>query len=162
MRPMPVDVNADTRDLLHGADFADAFAFVVVDPTIDAMVAAERAMASPPRWVGSLMLLRDMIVMPLGLRTVHDISRTRTRRVGAFPILSQAPDRVVLGFDDKHQDFRVAVDVAVLDEHRRKVTMTTLVRTHNLLGRTYLAMVMPFHRRVVPSMMMQIERPKAA
>ena len=41
------------------------------------------------------------------------------------------------------------------------VTATTLVRTHNLLGRTYLAMVMPFHRRVVPGVMMQIER-KAA
>ncbi|WP_163335094.1 DUF2867 domain-containing protein, partial [Enterobacter hormaechei] len=86
---------------------------------------------------------------------------TRTTRIGAFPVLSKAPERVVLGFDDKHLDFRVAIDVAALDEHRRKVTATTLVRTHNWLGRTYLAMVMPFHRRVVPGVMVQIER-KAA
>lgn len=162
MRPMPVDVTTDVRDLLHGADFADAFAFVVDDPAIDAMVAAERAMATPPRWVGSLMLLRDLVVTPLGLRTRYDASLTRTTRIGAFPVLSKAPERVVLGFDDKHLDFRVAIDVAMLDARRRRVTATTLVRTHNWLGRTYLAMVMPFHRRVVPGVMMQIVRSKTA
>lgn len=161
MRPMPVDVATDARNLLHDADFADAFAFVVDDPNIDAMVAAERAMATPPRWVSLLMLLRDLIVTPLGLRTRSDIALTRTMRIGAFPVLSRAPDRVVLGFDDKHLDFRVVIDVAALGEHRRKVTATTLVRTHNWLGRTYLAIVTPFHRLVVPGVMMQIER-KAA
>ena len=30
---------------------------------------------------------------------------------------------------------------------------TTLVLTHNWLGRTYLAVIMPFHRLIVPAML---------
>jgi len=158
MRPMLVEVAPDVRHLLHDADFADAFAFVVDDPTLDAITAAERAIANPPSWVSSLMALRDLIVTPLGLRTRFDPALTQTVRVGAFPVLSKSPERVVLGFDDKHLDFRVAIDVAAVDEQRRRATVTTLVRTHNWLGRTYLTLIMPFHQRVVPDMMMQIER----
>ena len=33
------------------------------------------------------------------------------------------------------------------------VRATTYVKTHNRLGRIYLAAVMPFHRLIVPAMM---------
>ena len=55
-----------------------------------------------------------------------------------------------MGLDDRHLDFRLAVDVTALDERRREVVATTLVQTHNRLGRTYLAVILPFHRRIVP------------
>ncbi|MGL4560515.1 MAG: DUF2867 domain-containing protein, partial [Afipia sp.] len=32
----------------------------------------------------------------------------------------------------------------------------TLVMTHNLLGRAYLATIMPFHRIIVPAMLRQV------
>ena len=67
----------------------------------------------------------------------------------------QAADEVVMGFDDKHLDFRVVVDVAT-SGGSRNVTATTLVKTHNLLGRTYLAVIMPFHRPVVRAMLRQV------
>ena len=38
---------------------------------------------------------------------------------------------------------------------RQEVTASTAVRTHNLLGRIYLAIVKPFHRIVVPAMLAQ-------
>ena len=34
--------------------------------------------------------------------------------------------------------------------------MTTLVKTHNRLGRIYLAIILPFHRLVVRSMLAQV------
>ena len=37
------------------------------------------------------------------------------------------------------------VDVAA-SGHGQQVTATTLVLTHNWLGRTYLAIILPFHR----------------
>jgi hypothetical protein len=82
----------------------------------------------------------------------------RTYRIGAFPVLSQTPERVVMGLDDRHLDFRLVVDVAPLDERRRDVVATTLVRTHNRLGRTYLAAILPFHRRIVPGIMANVAR----
>ena len=69
--------------------------------------------------------------------------------IGIFPVISQTPDRLVAGFNDSHLDFRVVVDVATHGAGRQ-VTATTLVKTHNRLGRTYLAIILPFHRLMVP------------
>jgi hypothetical protein len=52
-------------------------------------------------------------------------------------------------------DFRVVVDVTP-PGGVRQVTATTLVKTHNRLGRTYLAIILPFHRRIVPALLRQI------
>ena len=38
----------------------------------------------------------------------------------------------------------------------QQVTATTLVKTHNWLGRTYLAIILPFHRLVVRAMLRQV------
>ena len=75
--------------------------------------------------------------------------------VGIFPIVSQTPDRLVAGFNDKHLDFRVIVDVATSGA-TQNVTATTLVLTHNWLGRTYLAVIMPFHRLIVRTLLRQV------
>jgi hypothetical protein len=158
MRPTEADVKAELRDLLPGADFADAFSLVVDDPALDATTAAHRAMDRPPEWIGGLMWLRDLFVRPLGLVTRHDQALVRTQRIGAFPVLIQTPERVVMGLDDRHLDFRLAVDVTRLDDRRSEVTATTLVKTHNRLGRTYLAVILPFHRWIVPGIMAQVGR----
>jgi Protein of unknown function (DUF2867) len=99
--------------------------------------------------------LRNLIVAPFGLKT-SGAGEARTRgTIGLFPVLSETADRVVAGFDDNHLDFRVIVDVAACDVGQQ-VTATTLVRTHNWLGRTYLAIIMPFHRLVVRAMLRQV------
>jgi hypothetical protein len=153
MRPVEVEVKAEVRCLLPEADFADAFSLTVDDPSVDAVTAATRAVDRPPRWIATLMQLRDAIVGPLGLRTGDDAALARMERIGVFPVLSRTPERVVLGLDDKHLDFRLAIDVAPLDARRREIIATTLVQTHNWLGRTYLGLILPFHRRIVPAMM---------
>ena len=158
MQPVETDVKAEVRDLLPGADFADAFSFVVDDPALDAVTAAHRAIDHPPAWISRLMALRDFLVRPLGLLTRHDQELVRRNRIGAFPVLSQTAERVVMGLDDRHLDFRLSVDVRRLDERRREVVATTLVKTHNRLGRTYLAAILPFHRRIVPGLMAKAAR----
>ena len=72
-----------------------------------------------------------------------------------FPVLSEAPDRLVAGFNDKHLDFRVVVDVAASGAGQQ-VTATTLVLTHNWLGRSYLAIIVPFHRLIVRTLLRQV------
>ena len=69
--------------------------------------------------------------------------------IGIFPVVSQTPDRLIAGFNDRHLDFRVVVDVTA-PGGVRQVTATTLVE-HNWFGRTYLAIIMPFHRLIVPA-----------
>jgi len=47
------------------------------------------------------------------------------------------------------------VDIAT-SGHGQCVTATTLVLTHNLLGRIYLAIILPFHRLVVRALLRQV------
>ena len=143
--------------VLTGAQFADAFCVEVTDRNLDARRAAERMMARQPRWAEALLSLRNFLVTPLGLKTSGASPDAPRDMIGIFPVVSQTPERLVAGFNDSHLDFRVVVDVTA-PGGPRQVTATTLVKTHNWLGRTYLATILPFHRLIVPALLRQVAR----
>jgi hypothetical protein len=154
---MPVTLIHPTIDVspfLPGAQFSDAFSIITDDAMLDARRAAERMFSRQPRWIAALMRLRDAIVGPLGLKTER-VARRAQNRVGFFPVISETPQRLVAGLDDSHQDFRVVVDVTPLGT-RCRVTVTTIVKTHNIYGRAYLAAIMPFHIVIVRAMLRQV------
>jgi hypothetical protein len=107
-----------------------------------------------PGWVSGLLVLRNLAVTPFGLKRG---ALAGAERIGIFPLVSASPERVVMGFDDAHLDFRVVVEVAP-ERDGQKVTATTFVRTRNRLGRLYLAAVKPFHRVIVRAMLAQVAR----
>jgi hypothetical protein len=145
----------DPGVLLVGAQFSDAFRIEIDDQALDARHAAQRMMGRSPRWIELLLNVRHLLVAPFGLKTSGNDERLPRETIGLFPILSETPDRLVAGFDDKHLDFRVVVDVAPAGLHQQ-VTATTLVLTHNAFGRVYLAIIMPFHRLVVRALLRQV------
>lgn len=148
------DTTAIAGDIpLPDADFADAYSVYVTTP-LSALQAARRMVECRPRWVDGLLLLRNLAVTPFGLRRSVPIG---TEHIGIFPVVSVSPERVVLGFDDAHLDFRIVVDV-VPEACGQRVIATTFVRTRNRLGRFYLATVKPFHRVIVPAMLAQVAR----
>ena len=153
MRVQAVEPNPDTAPLLVGAQFADAFAITVTDD-LDARDAAQHMMSGKSWWIDALLVLRNIIVAPFALKG-RPAKTDGADVIGIFPVVSETPNRLIAGFDDKHLDFRVVVDV-VTDGSLRNVTATTLVLTHNLLGRAYLATIMPFHRIVVKSMLQRV------
>jgi hypothetical protein len=153
VREITPAVDADT--LLSGAQFADAFSIEISDRDLDARRAAERMMARQPRWAEVLVSLRNLLVAPLGLKTSGASPGVPRDMIGIFPVVSETSDRLIAGFNDSHLDFRVVVDVTAPGSVRQ-VTLTTLVKTHNWLGRTYLAIITPFHRRIVPALLRQV------
>lgn len=154
MKVEEVPPQIDPTALLAGAQFMDAYRLELEDAALDARQAAERMMARAPRWVDALLVLRNVIVTPFGLKTSGG-ERAPRDIIGIFPVVSETPERLVAGFNDRHLDFRVVVDVATAGR-RQSVTATTLVLTHNRLGRTYLRVIMPFHRLVVRAMLRQV------
>jgi hypothetical protein len=140
--------------VLAGAQFMDAFCLEVDGAALDARQAATRMMARAPRWVDALVALRNIIVAPFGLKT-SGAERVPRDIIGIFPVVSETPERLVAGFNDKHLDFRVVIDVATSGQ-RQSITATTLVLTHNWVGRTYLTIITPFHRLVVRAMLRQV------
>ena len=155
MKVFEITPPADTGALLSGAQFADAFRIDIGDRDFDARRVAERMMARQPRWAEALVALRNLLMAPLGLRTSGAGLVPPRDMIGIFPVVSQTPDRLIAGFNDRHLDFRVVVDVTA-PGGVRQVTATTLVKTHNWFGRTYLAIIMPFHRLIVPALLRQM------
>jgi hypothetical protein len=116
-------------------------------------------MTGHSRWIEALVRLRNLLVAPFGLKTSGKTETPRRETIGLFPVLTETRDRLVAGFNDKHLDFRLVVDVAAAgpdSASSQQVTATTLVKTHNLSGRIYLAIILPFHRLIVPAMLRKI------
>jgi hypothetical protein len=140
---------------LAGAQFIDAYRVELDGSAFDAREAAHRMFSCSPRWIEALLRLRNLIVVPLGLKTSGAGEPATFGMIGIFPVVSETPGRLVAGFNDSHLDFRVIVDVAPTGTGQR-ITATTLVRTHNWLGRLYLAIILPFHRLIVRTMLRQV------
>lgn len=141
-------------DTLDGADWADTYQVVVTTPFENARMASLAAFDRFPPWVDGLMMARNMIVKPLGLKT--EANKRESREViGFFPLLDEAPDKIVVGMNDRHLDFRCVVDLNETEEGQR-VTISTLIKRHNMFGRIYLATIMPFHKLILRSTLARI------
>ncbi|MGX4768177.1 DUF2867 domain-containing protein [Bradyrhizobium guangdongense] len=156
VREITPDVDAGT--VLSGAQFIDAFRVEVGAAQLSAREACTRMVLHGPRWIDALTRLRNILVSPFGLKTSGEGAYAPGGLIGLFPVVSETPERLIAGFDDYHLDFRIVVDVAG-EATLRHVTVTTLVKTNNLLGRTYLALITPFHKLVARGMMGRIAEP---
>lgn len=127
-------------------DFLDCYR-VASNSDCTAETAALRAFANPPSWVASLMRLRNMLVKPFGLKTGQaSTGYTPPKRLevggklGPFTVHTITPTEVIMGDNDSHLDFRISILKSNGYFH-----LATWVKPHNLLGRSYLRIIVPFH-----------------
>jgi hypothetical protein len=154
MKAVAVPPDPRLQALLPGCSFADAYR--VAAPTAPASLRelSQAVLAAPPRWAAWLMSLRNAIARRLKLKTEAGAADLRGGgRIGMFPVLAESPREMLLGLDDRHLDFRIALSLDAESGGARQLTVTTLVRTKNRLGRVYLASILPFHRLIVRSML---------
>jgi len=138
------------------ADLADAFAIALPsEATSDILALGQAVLATPPAWVNVLLKLRDAIVTPFGIKTTraieHELRANGVPCVGIFRILSTADTEAVVGEQDSHLDFKASLLLQTDADGRRQLVVTTVVHCNNWIGRIYLAVIAPFHRRVVRS-----------
>ncbi|PFH11687.1 uncharacterized protein DUF2867 [Collimonas sp. PA-H2] len=144
--------SAECEALLPDHDFVDAYQVLASLPGLSARQAAEAIIKHPPGWIRQLMATRNRVMSLFRLRTVEfgvDDPRALPHTLGGFPLVAQSDREVVLGFDDNHLDFRISIRVAPDGPEATQVTLSTIVKTNNLLGRSYLATIKPFHRLIV-------------
>jgi hypothetical protein len=99
-----------------------------------------------PIWIWPMLALRNLIVLPFGLNRTTQTGNSN--KIGFFPVCDESENRIVAGLDDRHLDFRIIIDLENKGSLQNSV-LTTVIRRHNWLGKTYLAMVIPFHRAVI-------------
>src|SRR5215468_1871834 len=151
---VPIPSDSVLAPLYVGADLLDAFAIHLPagasdDPEVLARVAFERQAA----WIRALTWVRDTVMATAGVKSSRAIGAAAATRglqvIGYFPVLSKSAGEMVMGGDDRHLDFRVAVLVRTDAQGGRGLVVVTVVHCHNRLGRTYLAVIAPFHRTIL-------------
>jgi hypothetical protein len=62
-------------------------------------------------------------------------------KLGRWTLFAKHRDEIITGKDDKRLDFRVSVF-----RDASRIVLSTVVMTHNVFGRAYLATILAFHR----------------
>ncbi|WP_291087069.1 DUF2867 domain-containing protein [Hydrogenophaga sp.] len=162
---MAIPVRSSITRVYESMDLADAFSIrLPAEASADPVLLARFIFSQQPPWVGALMTVRDALVWGFGLKTGKHLASmggdSSSTRLGIFRIYSTSETEIVLGEDDKHLDFRASVLCS--DEPTsggaRHLTLSTVVRCHNRLGRTYILLIAPFHRLVVQSSLRRAAR----
>jgi Protein of unknown function (DUF2867) len=110
--------------------------------------------AHHPPWMKLLLIVRNKGASLAGLDapTASEILHVEIKdryavgeKIGVWPIFSLSEDEVVIGRNNKHLDFRLSV-LKVPDGDNASVVVSTICTVHNLSGKLYLFLVVPFHK----------------
>lgn len=163
MKPTIVAVSIPSRSEIsrhvNNSYFHDSYELYMKPTTQSALELYLGVVAQTPEWVNRLMTLRNHVVRLVGLKNLGHlgaVSRTKRPseycvgdRVGIFSILHLSDDEVILGDSDKH--LNVQLSVCKVTNPHSSIVVSTVVHTHNALGRIYMFFVAPVHRLIVPA-----------
>ena len=163
-RVFTADLSPDSALHAHirGGDFLDCYSVEIGRPDVSLDQVAQAVFLNFPGWVRLLLGLRNCLVIPFRLKTTDDLpvdNRPRERlqpgqSLNFFPIHTVSDQEIILGEDDRHLDFRIALR----RDHGNRISLATWVHCHNLLGRSYLRAIHAFHVAIVRSQLTQMAR----
>ena len=142
------------RDLVGHCDFRDSYRVPLVHP--------ERGMADiffavfghTPFWMKAMLILRNAAMRLVGLEVpgVAEIMRPEVKaayrvgdKIGPWPIFFIGDNEIIAGRDNKHMDFRLSI-LKASDGPASHLIVSTICSVHNLFGKIYLFLIIPFHR----------------
>jgi hypothetical protein len=157
--PFAVAIPRDARAYgFYAAPYlADAFAISLPDDVVASPEQLARyVFENQPAWVNTLMGVRDTLVAGFGLKTAKKLVAPSVdkseKRIAIFKIYASNAQEVFLGEDDSHLNFRISVQLRpATAASAPQLIVSTVVHCHNLLGRSYITLITPFHRQVVKS-----------
>lgn len=137
-------------------DWADAYQTTINEPFANAREAGEALISAFPNWAAPLLALRQIVVLPFGLKGAEALNEQQAETIGFFPITHETAQELVAGGDDKHLDFRIIITLqdnnsaqSVAYNSGQSVTCTTVISFNNQFGRFYLRLILPFHRAII-------------
>ena len=143
---------SDYQNFIESIDYSDTFKMTLNNNEVSVESIYIDMFSSMPKWINTLMTIRNKIVGVFGLKVESLTPKVRTlrigERVGMFNIYAVSPNEVIAGEDDKHLNFRVSI--LKVDE---EVMVSTFVKYNNLFGKVYMSLIMPFHKIIVKAMM---------
>jgi hypothetical protein len=153
--------SALSRDLIDNCHFHDSYRAPLARPELGIVNIFFALFGHTPLWMKSLLIVRNAAAGLVGLEapTVAEIMQPKMRetygvgdKIGPWPIFFIGEDEIVAGRNNKHLDFRLSV-LKAADGKAASVVVSTICTVHNLFGKIYLFVIVPFHRSGVRSLM---------
>ena len=152
---------------LKGAYFHDTYEVEAAGADRTALGHFLAAVSSTPSWVEQLMRLRNQLVGLVGLKNLGtlggiDHAKPETAyapgdRVGVFTLRSNSPTEVVVADNDMHLEVLLSLVELPRDTGQaQRISLTTVVHVHNLLGRIYMVPVTPMHKLIARAVLARI------
>lgn len=156
---IPVPSQGILTPLYRNANLLDAYAVQLpVGASGDIEVLARAGFERQAWWIRALTRLRDMVMTTVGVKSSREVGMAAAALgpvIGFFPLLSKSAGELVLGADDRHLDFRLSIQLRAGAAGGRELVLVSVVHCHNWLGRTYVAVITPFHRVIAQASLEQ-------
>lgn len=151
------------KSLANDSYFHDSWKIPAAIPTLDPLEQFIRVMQATPKWMDSLMILRNQIVGFFGLKNLGafsniDPSKSSSDykigdRVGIFTLIEIDEDEVLLGDNDNHLNVVVSICKEKGNNNSTaSVTVSTVVHVKNWMGKAYMLPVTPVHHFIAKRM----------
>lgn len=146
-------------------DYRDSFQYTLnVSPGQMDMLDIGRAFSQPgPEWFKRLFDFRNRIARLFHLKTPDTDNKTQPedyqfeigKRTGIFTLYAKTAQELILGEDDKHLDVRISLFMhhSMEESSETVITVSTVVKINNRLGKVYFFFVKPIHRMFIPTIM---------
>lgn len=148
------DASVLDRNRFRPGDFWDSYCAPLRDADAKVEDLFQAVFDDHPMWMKALLIARNALARRFGLSapTMAEILRPNTQAdytvgdvIGVWPVFVLNPTELVAGRDNHHLDFRLSVLKHVKSDGAL-VVITTLCHAHNWFGRTYLRVIIPFHK----------------
>lgn len=93
-----------------------------------------------PKWIMRMYYIRNLIVKLFGVKINKSFANM---------IIEQNDNEIIIGAKDKHLTFHVSLFCSDVKDKTQEVSITTIVKYENILGRIYFAAIWLFHRIIV-------------
>jgi hypothetical protein len=141
-------------------DYCDTFAIITQND--DGLDKITTDIFQTPKWADRLMSIRNIVVKIFGLKgggRKIDTHSSDYYPIGSkavyFTVIDRNDNEILMAENDKHLNFRISV---MVNREGKDVTisLTTIVKFNNFLGRLYFLTVRPFHRIIVISLLKRL------
>lgn len=142
-----VPTTSEIHSQLKDAFYFDCYKIRISDTKRSALSYFLEIVSKTPKWIDSLMFVRNKIVSMLGLIDLGSLSGIDPNkpaseysvgdRVGIFSVLSINEQEAILGAFDKHLNVKLSI-CKILEDEGVSLSASTVVHIHNTLGKVYM------------------------
>jgi hypothetical protein len=141
------------QSVIDAAFFCDAYRVALTKQDAGVIDIYFSVFGHHPAWMKRVLIMRNRLAAAAGLATapdvdiLHPVRRTSYQvgdLIGPWPIYGLSATELIAGRDNRHLDFRLSVLLEPAGGSQTAV-ISTVCTTHNLFGRLYLSVIIPFH-----------------